>query len=255
MNDFIELTTNDAECRICFEQQTLDNILINPCACKGTSKYVHLHCLQEWRNISDNPMAKIKCMECNEYYDIIREYQYEKPCCKIPLMPFTFLYVGGLISISYMIGLLELIFMNFDTSNIIITFEKNPNSTEYNMKKFNYPLATTSYYISVSQFFVHNLIFVVYFFYFMCGIFRKSHYFKKTYMDLITNGICMFYPQTIYYLTRNSYYNYIDYLTLANSIDILLIIYFYKHHLTTINDMNTKYNNEIIRNYYDVNNV
>ena len=74
-------------------------------------------------------------------------------------------------------------------------------------------------------------------------------------MDLITNGICMFYPQTIYYLTRNSYYNYIDYLTLANSIDILLIIYFYKHHLTTINDMNTKYNNEIIRNYYDVNNV
>ena len=255
MNDFIELTTNDAECRICFEQQTLDNILINPCACNGTSKYVHLTCLQEWRNSSVNPMAKIQCMECKEYYDIIKEYPDEKPCCKIPLTPFTFLYIGGLMLISYIIGLLELIFMDFNTSNIIITFEKNTNKTHYHINRFNYPLATTTYYVSVSQFFIHNLVFIVYFFYIMCGITRKSHYLKKTYMDLMVTGIGMFYPQTIYYLTKESYNNFIDYLTLANSIDILLMIYFYKHHLMIINDMNTKYNSEIIRNYYDVNNV
>ena len=41
MDEFIELTTNEDECRICFEPQTFDNKLIKPCACNGTSRYVH----------------------------------------------------------------------------------------------------------------------------------------------------------------------------------------------------------------------
>jgi len=49
MNISNELTMSN-ECRICFEPQTIDNIFIYPCACNGTSKYVHIKCLKKWRD-------------------------------------------------------------------------------------------------------------------------------------------------------------------------------------------------------------
>ena len=45
-------------CRICLsEEQSDDNLLISPCDCSGTVKYIHVVCLQEWlrtRLDSDN---------------------------------------------------------------------------------------------------------------------------------------------------------------------------------------------------------
>ena len=56
------MSDNDiSECRICFEPQTIDNIFIYPCACNGTSKYVHIKCLKKWRDTTTNLIAKKRC--------------------------------------------------------------------------------------------------------------------------------------------------------------------------------------------------
>lgn len=56
-------------CRICLETEIeCDEEFINPCKCKGGSKYVHSSCLNTWRASSTNPDAFYKCMECRYNY-------------------------------------------------------------------------------------------------------------------------------------------------------------------------------------------
>lgn len=35
-------------CRICLEEGARDDVLLSPCACKGTIQYVHFRCLRNW---------------------------------------------------------------------------------------------------------------------------------------------------------------------------------------------------------------
>tara|TARA_B100001063_G_C16742792_1_gene545742 strand:- start:176 stop:1126 length:951 start_codon:yes stop_codon:yes gene_type:complete len=68
------------ECRICFETELeSDEIFINPCRCRGTSKWVHLSCLNRWRNEAININARTRCSECKTEYtfEINEEYQPE----------------------------------------------------------------------------------------------------------------------------------------------------------------------------------
>ena len=59
-------------CRICLEEDNDDDrsSMIAPCLCKGSSKWVHRHCLDQWRtNQNDeNHIAFSKCMECKFQY-------------------------------------------------------------------------------------------------------------------------------------------------------------------------------------------
>ncbi|KAI9339702.1 hypothetical protein BDR26DRAFT_862147 [Obelidium mucronatum] len=76
-------------CRICFcsedsedddgNQEPLDNDpaidlgrLISPCKCKGSMKYVHLSCLNEWRKVTANNNSFFKCDQCNYEYHFER---------------------------------------------------------------------------------------------------------------------------------------------------------------------------------------
>ena len=105
-------TSNDAdqhadtceliECRICFEEETEDNPFINPCRCRGTSKYVHISCLNEWRNENIYRPAYDICMECRYRYKYTNLYPSEANSIinlefgfvffAINLMPFCFIY-------------------------------------------------------------------------------------------------------------------------------------------------------------------
>ena len=66
------------ECRICFENESINKPVISPCSCNGTSKYIHIDCLRKWIANTENPVAKKKCMECHTDYDIIVESKIEK---------------------------------------------------------------------------------------------------------------------------------------------------------------------------------
>ena len=71
------MNNENKECRICFEEESFDNKLINPCLCNGTSKYVHISCLNQWRNSGTNQMARLQCSECRYNYRIVFLYPSE----------------------------------------------------------------------------------------------------------------------------------------------------------------------------------
>lgn len=64
-----ESTSHDPlMCRICLEEGGRVDF-IAPCACKGTSKWVHRSCLDKWRSIKEDT-AFSKCTECHFVYEI-----------------------------------------------------------------------------------------------------------------------------------------------------------------------------------------
>ena len=57
-------------CRICFEEETKDKPVINPCKCKGSSKYIHEDCLSTWMLAQDFSNNEKKCEVCRYAYKI-----------------------------------------------------------------------------------------------------------------------------------------------------------------------------------------
>lgn len=62
------MTTNS--CRICLEDESINNILISPCLCKGSMKFIHRTCLDMWRK--SNTKAYYECDICKYKYKFYR---------------------------------------------------------------------------------------------------------------------------------------------------------------------------------------
>jgi tetratricopeptide (TPR) repeat protein len=59
------------ECRLCYGGED-DGPLVQPCACRGTIKWVHNHCLEHWRRTSPREDAAYRCGQCmDEYRDAL----------------------------------------------------------------------------------------------------------------------------------------------------------------------------------------
>ena len=60
----------DAEeerCRLCLGGEE-DGPLVQLCACRGSARLVHRHCLEKWRRTSVKEDAAYRCGECKDYY-------------------------------------------------------------------------------------------------------------------------------------------------------------------------------------------
>ena len=79
-----ERTFRKRICRICLEeydpsdQSSQNNILVNPCKCSGSTKYIHFDCLQTWLK-SKAIVNSLLTPSCN-YYEIM---DVECEICKI----------------------------------------------------------------------------------------------------------------------------------------------------------------------------
>lgn len=63
---------DDRTCRICFSPESSEEKLISPCKCRGTSKWIHLSCLNEWRTHSQNSKSYYRCDQCHYEYSFRR---------------------------------------------------------------------------------------------------------------------------------------------------------------------------------------
>ncbi|BFZ58248.1 hypothetical protein PYCC9005_005310 [Savitreella phatthalungensis] len=63
---------DDRQCRICLGGPADGDRLISPCRCRGTSRYVHLSCLNEWRRASRNNASFYRCDQCRYHYHFYR---------------------------------------------------------------------------------------------------------------------------------------------------------------------------------------
>ena len=58
-------------CRLCLEGED-DGPLVQPCACRGSAKWAHEHCLEHWRRTSPREDAAYRCGQCmDEYRDAL----------------------------------------------------------------------------------------------------------------------------------------------------------------------------------------
>lgn len=65
-------------CRFCFENTlTVKNPLISPCDCKGSQQFIHLQCLNRWRQLNPS-MNMSTCFVCKTQYTIECIYLLEK---------------------------------------------------------------------------------------------------------------------------------------------------------------------------------
>lgn len=60
---------SERACRFCFCGTEVD-VLIAPCRCSGSVKYVHQSCLNEWRLRSANPESYHRCDQCQYVFNI-----------------------------------------------------------------------------------------------------------------------------------------------------------------------------------------
>ena len=58
---------HEERCRVCLEGEE-DGPLVQPCACSGSIKWIHEHCLERWRRTSQREDAAYCCGECRDYY-------------------------------------------------------------------------------------------------------------------------------------------------------------------------------------------
>lgn len=62
---------SEKSCRFCLESEhSQGSPLIAPCLCKGSARYVHRECLNEWRVHCLNPKAFVQCTTCSAAFRI-----------------------------------------------------------------------------------------------------------------------------------------------------------------------------------------
>ena len=70
----VEEAEEDGEkrCRLCYGGEEAGP-LVQPCACRGSIRWIHEHCLTKWRCTSTNEDAAYRCGQClDEYRDALR---------------------------------------------------------------------------------------------------------------------------------------------------------------------------------------
>jgi putative AlgH/UPF0301 family transcriptional regulator len=88
-------------CRICFEKEYPDSKLISPCKCRGSSQYIHVHCLETWQETSlqnNTPSKAMKCPVCLAYYNypgwFILAYRRLIQGCKVMSTMLSLLWIS-----------------------------------------------------------------------------------------------------------------------------------------------------------------
>lgn len=130
MNDTQSRKDIIATCRICLEEDSINNML-HPCKCTGSSRYVHKGCLNEWRNITTNRDNQYKCEICNYRYKISPSRENRTCFVKTVLSPNCFYILMNIFAY-----LFSLILNAIDTDNNLIHYiyqPKNNDSREIDM--------------------------------------------------------------------------------------------------------------------------
>ena len=139
---------SENECRICFEEETEDNIFINPCLCRGTSKNVHINCLNEWRLTSDNIACRYQCSECKYYYKFTTLY----PRNNHNKLKFSFLLLSSWV---YMTS-----FVIWMVVNISLPYPEKDKLLDASVLDSLYP--NTTYYYSFKENILSNYLVLYY---------------------------------------------------------------------------------------------
>ena len=205
LSNNIKNETNN-RCRICYDSDNdLNNPLIYPCKCTGTSKYIHKLCLKKWRMSNlPNSDPRNKCMECNGEYIITKQVliqplsivflenilYYFKPISLL-LIIIDIILCGGFIQYSdqviinykfiiiYKEHIYEMIISTLLYIFILLLIY-NINKIPNIKNKINYNLSHLFILYSVAIIFIYNYIIIAFIIYIL-GLF---YYMNKIYINI-----------------------------------------------------------------------
>ena len=58
---------DEKRCRLCLGDED-GGPLVQPCACRGSAKFIHKACLEKWRRTSPREDAAYRCGQCKDEY-------------------------------------------------------------------------------------------------------------------------------------------------------------------------------------------
>lgn len=209
------------ECRICLEDDILEN-LISPCYCRGTNKYVHASCLNQWRALSDNSENIEKCPTCKFNYVFENSTIVAKTRKNIIFNYFTKFIGNNIILLLIVNGLLLLFFtyiiyyINNSNYYILGHYEKDMNFDSLSVVQLSIILISAFYFLLflnsyrksenkklLLKYFKRNYIFFQVFFYLFSIIFL----FITPMISLLINCI----------IINTLFKTYLEYLNAINS--------------------------------------
>ncbi|KAJ3572518.1 hypothetical protein NP233_g3027 [Leucocoprinus birnbaumii] len=132
MSDSTATNNNQAEekqCRICLDGLEAEGELgklIRPCLCRGSISYVHVKCLQTWRNTSASRSAFFSCPQCH--------YKYRFARTRIVGLASNPVLVGGLSALFFTFIVM---LASYITTYFMSAFEE-PTSSSYYSSWFFY---------------------------------------------------------------------------------------------------------------------
>ena len=210
-------------CRICLEDETDIDKLIAPCRCSGSSKYVHLDCLQTWRRTSRGGVGENKCMECHTEYLVRKTHERERileiPICRLAQILY---YTPTVISMIIYIQDRDLSFITFldggekykvkKCDTWISKYSPSRNDT------YCYPITVKGYasmdtdgmiypfYFAMILSFYSFLLISGFFLYQLKGLKKPLEFFKRyRYRDILIHPLLSLRMFPFYYLLRFEY--------------------------------------------------
>ncbi len=171
------------ECRICFftEDDNPDMQFINPCACNGTSKWVHVECLNRWRASNQNPTSSNICSECRTEYNIIVNHnQHETMIYGRTFIQNIFYTLNGL-----SIGISMFVYLIDDTTDYALTnfLILNANTDMFDNNYQNFDNAV--YYYNVGGYLMINIFYIRFIINILSTVIHKNRYVKKIWKNII----------------------------------------------------------------------
>jgi len=240
------------ECRICYEDENEnDKEMINPCGCSGTGKYVHAHCLEQWRATQRGRLGRVQCQECQIFYNISTKFPVERykfvfnlPCTMLESFYFLFLNiamvcVAGII-LSFDTNLYFIKAFTMGNKELQVFISKNTEDTPF-LLCYYYTLLTFLSSIGL-EFFIFMKI--------RANIIIKKRYWEMALMPY--SVICIFNMHFLYLylLTFGRYYEPWIFISSGFSfLNYVILGIFCWVHNRIINRLNIKKNKEIILNY------
>ena len=237
--------TEQKECRICYEPETdSDDPLIAPCLCDGTSKYIHVSCLNNWRHFNHNTRAWTHCMECSGEYTIINEFPLESLVIYKHFSKKTNIFLQNYVInffLSYFLHYIDSI-NNYGLIKALNFGQNTPEPSIITILKEDY-MAPQIFYFSFTLF-IGNIIFYMYFYSnILFKIYRKKEYYKMIKCQYRVSVIYSFMFLIFYYIfvfngATLIYFNLIAFISLCEPYVIYRLIKRHNQIILFLNNTN-----------------
>lgn len=89
-------------CRVCFESSDTRSDFIAPCACNGSQRFVHRHCLNTWLHTCNTEQCKTRCPSCHSNYTFTNQ-NFERSSYQLTWTTLSVVYIIAVLIVGWLL--------------------------------------------------------------------------------------------------------------------------------------------------------